>query len=535
MAVNGLLEGFLTVYGWTLYGTLFLLIVATGAVIYPLARLVFDAFGQAVERGGAPDQQAQALLLRLVVYGVVLVLGVLPFVPLTINSTTVHHRCAQASLAEAYDEAPSLHHSRYGFGDVESARVPLLPYLAMVLASGFNAVLYQAMPCVHDLTQLNVAMNVIDYRQAEDPNALIAATHQFMRECHQPAQALYQAFIGGRFGAEGVTLMKALMAEQADSDDERRRQLLLLGSTFYQEVFYSACTGVVGTAQSASGQLCNQVPLRARNPVEGFSYRVYRDLDASQFQIRQDEGLPTCLEWWTDPQLGLRAQLAAAGEASLKSTLAMLQALQCPGLSPWDVDQCYEVLRGQIVEAEDWIVEQMQLSQQRNLLDDDTRALLGGAGIGLGIAALFGFNDAAAALASNAAGYYTTMFLFKIGASLLQPFLLMTVFMLWGVFLVFGEMRGMMLIKGMMLIFVLSILPSLWSLADHIDDQLFLAMNPGAPVSPFGLSELLGSHSTVERMVLDVVTTAFYVILPLLMLYLIAEAGGPGTAVKWNG
>ena len=50
MAVNGVLEGFLTVYGWQVYGSLFLLLVAVGAVIYPVARIVFDAaihFGEA--------------------------------------------------------------------------------------------------------------------------------------------------------------------------------------------------------------------------------------------------------------------------------------------------------------------------------------------------------------------------------------------------------------------------------------------------------------------------------------------------------
>ena len=122
-----------------------------------------------------------------------------------------------------------------------------------------------------------------------------------------------------------------------------------------------------------------------------------------------------------------------------------------------------------------------------------------------------------------------TIYLMKIGSSLLQPFVLMGVFMLWGLFLVIGEMRGMTLMKGMMLIFALSILPSLWQFADYVDDLLFLTLYPNAP--SFSIThipeELMSDHSTIERILLMFTTSVFYLILPMLMLYLIAEAGGP--------
>jgi len=39
-------------------------------------------------------------------------------------------------------------------------------------------------------------------------------------------------------------------------------------------------------------------------------------------------------------------------------------------------------------------------------------------------------------------------------------------------------------------------------------------------------------HSTIERILLGFTTLVFYVVLPLLMLYLIAEAGGPKSATS---
>lgn len=211
MSVNSVLEGYLTVYGWEVYGSLFLLLVAVGAVVYPVARIVFDAAIHYGETQGSPAVGASALMIRLSVYSAVLILGLLPIAPLEVSRTGVQNQCARDTLEAAFHDMPSLHDDDYGFGRIDSARVPLLPYLAMLLASGFNAVLYGAIPCVHDLVRINMAMNMLDYSQAEDPNALRANVAQFERECYQPALRLYRDFITGRHGAEGAELMRNLM------------------------------------------------------------------------------------------------------------------------------------------------------------------------------------------------------------------------------------------------------------------------------------------------------------------------------------
>ncbi len=532
MAVNGVLEGYLTVYGWEVYAAVFLLLVAIGGVIYPVTRIVFDAAIAYGEGSSNPTSGANSLMIRLTIYSIVLVLGMIPIIPLEITSTKIQNQCAEDLLTSAFEDYKSLQNDEYGFGKIESARVPALPYLAMVLASGFNAVLYQAIPCVHDLTKLNVVSNTLDYSLAENPNALRANVAQFTEQCRGRARKIYTDFISGRHGKEGHDFMKGLMEEHADTANERHRQLVLLGSDFYKEVFFQPCSSVTGELDTPEGKLCNILPLRATKPVDGFGYDAARDTDASAYQAAHDEGLPTCLEWWEDTEHGLRQQMAKAGGISLKEAVRSLRAANCRSINKDGFEICYDDLLqklGNPNEIEEYIVEQMQMSQKRNLTGTDTDVgILGGiVTVGLGVATFFGMSDVATSLASQAAGYFTTMFLLKIAASMFQPFLLMALFILWGVFLVIGEMRGMTMIKGMMLIFMISILPSLWSLADVIDDQLFLAMYPDAPLNPFSLRELLGDHSTIERILLDVVTTAFYIILPMLMLYLIAEAGGP--------
>jgi len=44
--------------------------------------------------------------------------------------------------------------------------------------------------------------------------------------------------------------------------------------------------------------------------------------------------------------------------------------------------------------------------------------------------------------------------------------------------------------------------------------------------------ELMTDHSTIERVLLGFTTMVFYLVLPLLMFYLIAEAGGPTSAMR---
>ena len=55
MAVNGILEGYLSIYGWQVYSSLFLLLVAVGLVLYPVARLIVDRALAQVEGSTAPE------------------------------------------------------------------------------------------------------------------------------------------------------------------------------------------------------------------------------------------------------------------------------------------------------------------------------------------------------------------------------------------------------------------------------------------------------------------------------------------------
>lgn len=532
MSVNGILEGYLTIYGWQIYGNLFLLLVAVGAVLYPVARIVFDLAFDYVEGKIGPELGARTLILRLTIYGLVLVLGLIPLARIDIQSTSVQNRCGREALTTLGQHYEFLNHQNTGLGSAENAYAPLMPYLAMVLASGFNAVMYQATPCLQDLTHLNLAMNTLDFSAAEDPNALRATVDRFERECGAEAREIAIGFLTGQYGAAGQTYLTEQLERYARNDTERKQQLVYFGSRFYRELFYQPCAAR-GDVNTPAGYLCMMRPLRANNPVAGFPYDPVRDSDFSAYQKNHSEGMPTCEEWWSDATHGVRAQLVQAGGKALQNKVFALTMDTCPGQAFLPDALCTLLSSAihSIEDGEEVIAEQMLLSGKRQLSHKTPELGWGGAAVAGG---LFLFTDVAENVASQAAGYLVTIYLMKIGSALLQPFILMAVFMLWGLFLIIGEMRGMTLIKGMMLIFVLSILPSLWEFADYIDDQLFLALYPNAPSFSFTNipRELLSDHSTIERILLLFVSMVFYVFFPMLMLYLIAEAGGPASGAK---
>ncbi|MCB1796900.1 MAG: conjugal transfer protein TraG N-terminal domain-containing protein, partial [Candidatus Competibacteraceae bacterium] len=283
MAVNGILEGYLSIYGWQVYSSLFLLLVAVGLILYPVARLIVDLALAQVEGSTAPEIGARALIAKLTIYVLVLVLGLVPIVPLQVSATQVQNRCGRTALTILGEATTSVTGEGYGLTSLQDARVPLLPYLAMLLASGFNAILYQATPCLHDLTNLNLAFNTLDFSAAEHPNELKSSVERFERECGATARRLAIAMLSGEHGPEMRTYLEGQLAAYATEPDARRKQLVYPGSTFYQEVFYKPCGGGADPI-TAQGRLCIMRPLRAENPVAGFPYDPARDHDVSRYQ-----------------------------------------------------------------------------------------------------------------------------------------------------------------------------------------------------------------------------------------------------------
>lgn len=107
---------------------------------------------------------------------------------------------------------------------------------------------------------------------------------------------------------------------------------------------------------------------------------------------------------------------------------------------------------------------------------------------------------------------------------MLQPMLLMGIFCFWGIYLVVADYRWSTILKGLILIFIISILPGLWSVSQHLDSALWHALYPN--IDNLASLAVQSKESYVERLLLDAANTVFNVIFPLILMYLVTEAGG---------
>ena len=80
------------------------------------------------------------------------------------------------------------------------------------------------------------------------------------------------------------------------------------------------------------------------------------------------------------------------------------------------------------------------------------------------------------------------------------------------------------ILKGLILIFIISLMPGLWAISQHLDNALWQALYPDVNT----LAELANrsNKNYVERILLDAASTMFNVIFPLILMYLVNEAGG---------
>ena len=128
------------------------------------------------------------------------------------------------------------------------------------------------------------------------------------------------------------------------------------------------------------------------------------------------------------------------------------------------------------------------------------------------ISSKFGI-DLSGGLLGTIVSFYGTIFMMKLLLKFLLPMAIMAVYMFWGIYMLIGEMRGAALVKGMVLIFSLTIIPGLWSIADHLDDKLWDAMYDSWTDGP------------IQMVLLDAASGIFYLAIPMIIFFLINLAG----------
>lgn len=222
MNVSSYLEAFLSVYGWAVYRTMFLLFMMTGLFLYPILRSLIGLLIDFLSSGrndatGYLKQAGVVVALSIAVFFFAMV----PIVDMSFSKAVVHDICGKKQTAEEANKinkqnaAATTNGGKY-FSHTET-RVPILPWIAMRLGQGVNGIFYTSLPCVMHTADANRAvMNV----QTNDEK-LDQEYGEFMNQCHFKAVALIKDIQSGVYGKEAQEYINKEIIKNANKKDEK--------------------------------------------------------------------------------------------------------------------------------------------------------------------------------------------------------------------------------------------------------------------------------------------------------------------------
>lgn len=564
MHTSSYLEAFLSVYGWMMYNTLYELFAMTWLLFLPFMKLGFLTFIDTLSDSANRYGQFKKGIITFVLMLFALFLAVVPLDKITVKDATVVSHCKVPDKLNDYQQwkiknAPPQLKEFYGFDVTEGGKVPLLPSLVMRIASGTNNVIYQRMPCAPSVRNFAMVMKTAEVTSKD----LRGEVERFNLECATPARDR----INNLKQKAPKTYRKIIEWGRGDIKDKKiakrnseEKEVTYPGSKTFKVIMSGNPSEISGLVDPTEKQAFDEImlgatpgesPLRSAGAVPGVDSD---DQDASQQQQANNTGLVKCTDWW-DKKLYPSLSENASNDVSLKVAKDDFFFNDCHtfnsagsyegfgGEYEYDAKKCKAAVEKASGDKEykDQVVYHMisnmsgnNSSLALNKEDIDTVQTVGVLGvIGAVLGSFVGLgNSVLSSIANNAASFYAQMFFYRMILQMLQPMLLMGIFTFWGIYLIIADYRWETILKGLILIFIISILPGLWSISQHLDSALWQALYPGVDTLAALAEE--SNESYVERILLDAANTVFNVIFPLILMYLVNEAGGgrPSGAIE---
>ncbi|MBS9783486.1 MAG: conjugal transfer protein TraG N-terminal domain-containing protein [Pasteurella sp.] len=550
MNASSYLEGFLTVYGWMLYDTLYQLFSMLWLVFLPFMMLAYNYFRDVVTDDFYGSYgYFKSSFFNFIIMLLVLMFCVIPVDKITIKGTRINTVCTKGDALTSYYDKKGVQNSNFQFDTDQQGKVPILPSIVMRLAQGTNNVIYNTTPCVENVTNLAIAF---DSSKVRDPK-LVGEMNTFVNQCYKKARERLHNF-SRNAGDEAVNKLAEKFAREyvendlgknwsgwgiltgVDKSKEINIQKEYMGSKLMLFLMEPHNSGMNYIESDKAKQAFNSVavsPLYTNDTVTDMSSN---SSDASAYQQQTGSGPVKCSSWWAK----LKPKLEEDSLKDLtKNSLVEDKKKQCD-------DVIYDGIASMVCQNEVKRLQKMSTDTEykeksRQLLinsqftyngniamNQKEKSSVNTAVSAAFIGSLVGFipgmgDNFLSNITSTATAFYGEMFMYKVIMKFLHPMLLMGVYAFWGIYLIVSSYRGEVVFKGLVLIYALLLLPSIWAIADHLDSYLFQAMFPFSDIKD------LYSRGTnnIERMILDGAATVFYIIFPFILLYMISEAGGP--------
>ena len=557
MHASSYLEAFLSVYGWMMYNTLYELFAMTWLLFLPFMKLGFLTFIDTLSDSANRYGQFKKGIITFVLMLFALFLAVVPMDAIRVEGTTIVHHCKKqgASNLEGQRLKGNIPNMKefYGFDVTAEGKVPLLPSLMMRIAAGTNNVIYQSMPCAPSVNDFAMVIKTTEITE----KGLREEVGRFDKECATPARdRMRKLAADAPFSYKSIYYIDTIKgsAETKISDQQRE---YYPGSKLFQLM-------MSGDTSMVEGQILPQEKEKFFNALPKgnalYSESAVADVesddpDMSQQQQANNTGTVKCIDWW-NKKLFPALKKNVNQDVALKLAKDQFFTQDC-----YNLEDSHYYAWGSAGDSNTFNLEACRASIERATGADEAfwhnvvfRAvyntnnsslalnaedrgnierigILGIIGTILGSFVGMG-DDILSNIVGNAVSFYAQMFFYRVILQMLQPMLLMGIFTFWGIYLIIADYRWETILKGLILIFIISILPGLWSITQHLDNALWQALYPDVT----SIKDLAnrGNRSYVERILLDAASTVFNIIFPLVLMYLVNEAGGgrPGEAIS---
>ncbi len=495
MAVDSYLELFTTLFGWQWYGVIWDVLSDTGIIYIPFIIIVIETWRKAARGGSYGNVHDLALRSLEIEFYVAIFVALIAGPPAVTLTPDMLRYEPPPTLTEANPPVatPSTPQSNYGSagafsGTPTSVKIPVWWYTVLALSKGFNHAILAGIPDAPGIRQVQQQATLTTIT---DPKVREEAA-QFYAECFVPARS---KFLRDKPSSSAIN---DLLEEYGKNDPD------WMGSHVYRAIYYPT--------------------MRSMRQVTGWPYDPDRDVDYDP-DLPHQWGQPTCEQWWSDADNGLRARIVDLPEAS---TLRNVLSAAASYFASW-FPSTNNIAEKTTDMAARKALDNSRVEAMTAYQPDDMGAYVrGGATDSLGN--LYGTAQSALAGTGAAVTHFTLGTLLTAMKPMLpiaQALLLMIVYALLPLIVVISGYSLSMLVLAGLGLFTINFWTVLWKLAQWIDENLTVAMHPGTLdgmlawfASPGGMV-----GATTKALLLDIMLAMMMIGMPVIWTVLMGWVG----------
>ncbi|MCK3840061.1 MULTISPECIES: conjugal transfer protein TraG N-terminal domain-containing protein [Pseudomonas] len=460
------LEYYLTLVAWIINNGVWELLIASGVIALPFFAIILQEWLRARTEGADEGNKGVLSTLRVenrvwVAIIVVMFAGI-PFIPVDLSTLTFDDsRSAQCQIKVATPQETRWS-TAFTVLNNQSAYVPVWWFLMHSVSKAVTSAAVAAIPCGTDLRQMRMD---IDATRINDP-VLAQEVADFNHDCYGPARA-------------------KLFMSRPDLDESQMEDINWIGSNFFLR---------------SAGYYDNY---RAKTPRSAWPYDANRD--AGLAQVPSGGGYPTCRQWWSDSDTGLRSRLLAQVDPELLASFGRWAGF----LSKNQVDD--ELIRAIAAPRQQTLNQGQVYTDYGGQVDMKTSniAARGAADLGLTMGSL---------------GFFPAMDVVRQALPMVLSFLKMALTICIPLVLVIGTFELKALVTISCVQFALFFVDFWFQLARWIDSTILEALYGwNSPQSNF--NPLMGLNNSFGDMLLNFVMAMMFIILPAFWL----------AALTWTG